>query len=48
MNNFLNQSASHAAMLVAMYSASAELNATDLCFLLDQDITPDAMMKQHP
>jgi len=34
-------------MLAAMYSASAELNATDFCFLLNQETTPDPMLKQQ-
>jgi hypothetical protein len=48
MNNFINHSASHAAKLAAMYSTLAELNATDLYFLLNQDIILDPMLKQHP
>ena len=35
-------------MLAAMYSAFAELNATDFCFLLNQETTPDPMLKQQP
>ena len=31
-----------------MYSVSAELNATDFCFLLNQETTPDPMLKQQP
>jgi hypothetical protein len=32
----------------AMYSASTELSATDLCFQLNQEITVDPNSKQHP
>jgi hypothetical protein len=40
--------ASHAAKLAAMYSSSTELNATDFCFLLNQETTPDPKLKQQP
>ena len=43
----LSHTPSQAAMLTAMYSASAELNATDFCFLLNQETTLDAMLKQQ-
>jgi hypothetical protein len=38
---------SQLAKLVAMYSASAELSATEVCFLLNQEITTDPKLKQH-
>jgi hypothetical protein len=31
-----------------MYSTSTELNATDFCFLLNQEKMPDPMPKQQP
>ena len=45
---FLIQIASHAAWLTAMYSASIELSATDLCFLLYQETVVDPILKIHP
>jgi hypothetical protein len=39
--------ASHDATLASMYSASAELNATDFFFLLNQETTPDPKLKKH-
>ena len=39
--------ASHVAVLVAIYSASTELRATDFCFLLHQDIILDPTLKQY-
>ena len=44
----LSQSASHAAVHAALYSASVDERATVGCFLLSQDITPEASMKQYP
>ena len=35
----------HAAWLVAMYSASSELSATDLCFMLYQEIATEPTLK---
>jgi hypothetical protein len=32
---------------VAMYSTSAELNATNFCLLLNQETTLDPKLKQH-
>jgi hypothetical protein len=40
--------ASHDAKLAAMYSTSAELKATDFCFLLKQEIAPEPKLKQQP
>jgi len=37
--------ASHASWLAAMYSASAELSATDLCFLLYQETAAEPRFK---
>ena len=36
------------ARVVAMYSASAELNATDYYFRLNHDTTAEPNPKQHP
>ena len=41
---FLIQIDSHAAGLAAMYSASIDLSATDIYFLLYQEITVDPML----
>ena len=46
--NFWILMASPISMLAAMYSTSTELRATDFCFLLNQDTTPDPKLKQHP
>jgi hypothetical protein len=40
--------ASQLAILVAIYSTSAELSAIEVYFLLNQVITIDPKMKQHP
>ena len=45
---FLIQIASHAAWLAVMYSASAELSATDLCFLMYQETVVDPILKTPP
>ena len=42
------QITSHTAKLVAMYLASTEISATDLCFLLNQEKTIDPMLKTQP
>ena len=47
-SNFLSHIPSQVAMLAAMYSTSVELNATNFCFLLNQETTPDPMLKQEP
>ena len=47
-SNFLSYIPSQATMLASMYSASTKLNATDFCFLLNQDTTPDPTLKQQP
>src|SRR5271168_5112415 len=39
--------ASQLARLAAIYSASAELNATDCCFRLNHDTTAEPNPKQH-
>ena len=44
-SNFLSHIPSQSAMLDAMYSASSELNETDFYFLLNQETTPDPMLK---
>ena len=46
--NFLSHMAWHEAVLVAIYSASTELKATYLCFLLHQEVIPDTMLKPYP
>lgn len=38
-SNLQIQIASQLALLAAMYSTSTELNATDFCFLLNQETT---------
>ena len=45
---FLIQIALHAAWLVAMYSASTEMSAIDLCFLLYQQTVVDLILKTPP
>jgi hypothetical protein len=40
--------ASQLAKLVAMYSTSIELNATEICFMLNHEMTVDPKLKQHP
>ena len=40
--------ASHASWLDAMYYASIELSAIDLCFLLYQETIADPMLKMPP
>jgi hypothetical protein len=40
--------ASQLAILVAMYFASPKLSATEVCFLLNQDIIAKPELKQHP
>ena len=40
--------ASQLAKVAAMYSASAELNATDCWFRLNHDTTVELNPKQHP
>ena len=45
---FLIQIVSHAAKIVAMYSASPELSATDLCFLLYQENVVGPILKIPP
>ena len=47
-SNFLKHIPSQATMLATTYSASIELNATDFCFLLNQETTPNSMLKQQP
>ena len=39
---------SHEVVLAAIYLASAELSATDFCFLLHQEVIPDPRLKQYP
>ena len=46
--NFLRHMASHEVVLASIYSASVELRATDFCFLLDQEVILDLMLKQYP
>ena len=38
----------HVAMLATIYSGSAELSATNFCFLLHQDIIPNPTLNQYP
>ena len=48
-NNILrSQMASQLAGMVAIYSTSTELNATDYCFRLNHDTTAEPNPKQHP
>ena len=46
-NNFRSHTASLAPKEDAMYSASVELNATEVCFRLDQETIPDPRLKQY-
>jgi hypothetical protein len=48
MSNLWSHMASQLAWLASIYSAPAELNATDFCFLLNQDTIVDHKLKQHP
>ena len=45
---FLIHIASHVAKLATMYSASIELSATDLCFLLYQETVVDPLLNISP
>src|SRR5713226_8338196 len=47
-SNFLSHTTSQLAEQAATYSASVVLSATQDCFLLNQEITPDPILKQHP
>jgi hypothetical protein len=47
-SNFLSQSASQEAIIVAIYSAYVELCATNACFLHIRDIIAKPKLKQHP
>ena len=47
-SSFLGHTASQLDEQVATYSASVVLSATQDCFLLNQEITPDPILKQHP
>ena len=40
--------ASREAVLATVYYASAELSATDFCFLLHQEVIPNPRLKQYP
>jgi len=42
------ESPSQLAKLVVIYSTSVKLDATKVCFLLNQAITADPKLKQHP
>ena len=47
-SSFLSHTASQLDEQVVTYSASAVLSATQDCFMLNQEITPDPILKQHP
>ena len=47
-SSFLNHIASQLAEQAMTYFASAILSAMQYCFLLNQEITPDPILKQHP
>ena len=47
-SSFWSHTTSLLAVMAAIYLASAVLSATELCFLLIQNITADPMLKQHP
>ena len=47
-SSFLSHTASQLAEQAVTYFASAVLSATHDCFLLNQEIAPDPILKQHP
>src|SRR5713226_4913628 len=47
-NSFLIHTTSKLAEQATTYSTSVVLSATQYCFLLNQEITPDPILKQHP
>ena len=47
-NSFLSHTTPQLAEQVVTNSASAVLSATQDCFLLNQEITPNPILKQHP
>ena len=47
-SSFLSHTISQPAKQAMTYSASAILSATQDCFMLNQEITPDPILKQHP
>ena len=47
-SSFLSHTASQLAKQSVTYFASVVLSATQDCFLLNQEITPDSILKQHP
>ena len=47
-SSFQSHIASHVVVLTTIYSAFAELNATEFYFLLHQETIPDPTLKQYP